>query len=190
MGEHWYLPELMREPRCELERPTFLQYLVIGGTRRLIGTGYVCDAHAGPPAWFDGHAIWHEHGPALCRWNQKATIDAQPFANVMPNDLNERTWQELCTGFRGEALERKVVMLHTWNWIPAPDGRYVHDNRAIPFLRAGLRVPDADELDSHRRTRRASTPSPSRTAMPVGAWPAASSSPTSGSATGSGTAES
>ena len=66
----------------------------------------------------------------------------------MPNDLNERTWQELCTSFRGEALERKVVMLHTWNWIPAPDGRYVHDNRAIPFLRAGLRVPDADELDS------------------------------------------
>src|SRR5262245_52952048 len=44
MGEHWFHPALLREPRCELERPAFLQYLVIDGERRLIGTGYVCDA--------------------------------------------------------------------------------------------------------------------------------------------------
>ena len=39
-------------------------------------------------------------------------------------------------------------MLHTWNWILAPDGRYAHENRAIPFLRAGLRVPSKTELDA------------------------------------------
>jgi hypothetical protein len=148
MGEHWWLPELMRNPTCDLERPTFLQYLVIDGRRELIGTGYVCDAQSGPPAWFGNTAVWHEHGPALCRWKQAATIDAQPFANTLPNPENNRSWQELCDAWWGEPVERKIVMLHTWNWIPAPDGPLVHENRAIPFLRAGLRVPTKNELDS------------------------------------------
>lgn len=148
MGEHWWLPELMRDPVCDLERPAFLQYLVIDGRRELIGTGYVCDARSGPPAWFGNTAVWHEHGPALCRWKQAATIDAQPFAKTLPNAENSRNWQELCDAWWGEPVERKIVMLHTWNWIPAPDGPLVHENRAIPFLRAGLRVPTKAELDS------------------------------------------
>jgi hypothetical protein len=39
-------------------------------------------------------------------------------------------------------------MLHTWNWIAAPDGPFVHENRAIPFLPAGLRVPPREVLDA------------------------------------------
>lgn len=148
MGEHWHLPELLRAPRCELERPAFLQYLVIDGQRQLIGTGYVCDAGSRPPEWFDGAAVWHEHGPALCRWERAATIDAQPFAEALPNALEPRSWQALCEDFSGEPLERRIVMLHTWNWIPAPDGPFAHENRAIPFLRAGLRVPTKAELDA------------------------------------------
>ena len=40
------------------------------------------------------------------------------------------------------------MMLHTWNWIPHPDGLFVHENRAIPFLRDGLRVRSQAELDT------------------------------------------
>jgi hypothetical protein len=39
-------------------------------------------------------------------------------------------------------------MLHTWNWIAHPDGATAHQNRAIPFLRAGLSVPSLAEFDS------------------------------------------
>jgi hypothetical protein len=39
-------------------------------------------------------------------------------------------------------------MLHTWNWISQPDGPFVHENRAIPFLREGLRVRSRAALDT------------------------------------------
>lgn len=50
--------------------------------------------------------------------------------------------------FWAKPEERTILMLHTWNWIAAPDGPFVHENRAIPFLRAGLRVPARERLDA------------------------------------------
>ena len=43
MGEQWFKPELLSESVCDLERPAFLQYLMIDGHRTLIGVGYACD---------------------------------------------------------------------------------------------------------------------------------------------------
>jgi hypothetical protein len=147
MGEHWYRPDLLRDPVCRLETPQFLQYLVIDGRRTLIGTGYVCDAAAGPPGWF-GAAPWHTHGPELCRTRKGAVLDASYWAAALPNEVNDASWRDVCDRFWSEPEERKIVMLHTWNWIAAPDGPFVHENRAIPFLRAGLRVPAREVLDS------------------------------------------
>jgi hypothetical protein len=147
MGEHWYRPDLLRDPVCVLEQPQFLQYLVIDGRRTLIGTGYVCDAKAGTPDWF-GDATWHTHGPELCRTRKGAVLDASYWAAALPNEVNDATWQDVCERLWSEPEERKIVMLHTWNWIAAPDGPFVHENRAIPFLRAGLRVPPRERLDS------------------------------------------
>ncbi len=118
MGEHWHLPELLRAPRCELERPAFLQYLVVDGQRQLIGTGYVCDVDARPREWFDGAAVWHAHGPALCRWEKAATLDAQPFAEALPNALEPRTWQALCEDFSGEPLDTNSVISKMEERIP------------------------------------------------------------------------
>jgi len=146
MGEHWYRPDLLRAPVCDLEQPQFLQYLVIDGRRTLIGTGYVCDASAGPPDWF-GDAVWHTHGPELCRTRKGAVLDASYWAAALPNEVNDATWRDVCDRFWSEPEERAIVMLHTWNWIAAPDGPFVHENRAIPFLRAGLRVPTPEQLD-------------------------------------------
>ena len=148
MGEHWFHGQRLEDGRCELERPDFLQYLVVEGERRLIGTGYVCDAAGGPPPWFDDDVTWHTHGPALCRWPRGAFMDFEFWAKAMPNDLTGETWQDLCDDWWGTPVERPVVMLHTWNWIEHPDGPYVHENRAIPFRRAGLRVPARSFLDS------------------------------------------
>jgi hypothetical protein len=147
MGEHWYRPDLLHDPVCRLEAPQFLQYLVIDGRRTLIGTGYVCDAAAGPPDWF-GDATWHTHGPELCRTRKGAVLDASYWAAALPNEVNDATWRDVCDRFWSEPVERKIVMLHTWNWIAAPDGSFVHENRAIPFLRAGLRVPVREALDA------------------------------------------
>jgi hypothetical protein len=147
MGEHWYRPDLLKDPVCKLEEPQFLQYLVIDGRRTLIGTGYVCDAAAGPPSWF-GDASWHTHGPALCRTRKGAVMDASYWAAALPNETNDATWQDVCERLWAEPEERAIVMLHTWNWIAAPDGPFVHENRAIPFLRSGLRVPPRERLDS------------------------------------------
>jgi hypothetical protein len=147
MGEHWYRPDLLREPVCDLEHPQFLQYLMIDGRRTLIGTGYVCDAAAGAPAWF-GDAVWHTHGPELCRTRKGAVLDASYWAAALPNEVNDATWQDVCDRFWSEPEVRPIVMLHTWNWIAAPDGPFVHENRAIPFLRVGLRVPAREVLDA------------------------------------------
>jgi len=147
MGEHWYRPDLLEDPVCRLEAPQFLQYLVIDGRRRLIGTGYVCDARVGAPDWF-GQVAWHQHGPELCRTRKGAVLDASYWAAALPNEVNEDTWQDVCDRFWSKPEERTIVMLHTWNWIATPDGPFVHENRAIPFLRAGLGVPARDVLDS------------------------------------------
>ena len=148
MGEHWFSPALLGDPGCRLEQPEFLQYLVIDGKRTLIGTGYVCDASQPTPDWFGPEVVWHRHGPELCRFRSGVFNDASYFARALPNPLNDETWEDVCESWWAEPKLQTVAMLHTWNWIAQPDGPFVHENRAIPFLRAGLAVPSRGELDA------------------------------------------
>lgn len=71
-----------------------------------------------------------------------------PRSAALPNEVNDATGSDVCGRFGSEPEERTIVRLHTWNWIAAPDGPFVHENRAIPFLRAGLRVPTRERLDA------------------------------------------
>lgn len=148
MGEHWFRSDLLYAMTCDLERPEFLQYLVIEGERTLIGVGYVCDGAGPAPDWFGPEAVWHQHGPELCRFRSGVFADVSYLAQALPNPLNDETWQDVCESWWGEPERREVTMLHTWNWMARPDGPFVHENRAIPFLRAGLRVPTREELDA------------------------------------------
>jgi hypothetical protein len=148
MGEHWFQPDLLRDSVCDLERPAFLQYLMIEGQRTLIGVGYVCDATQPTPTGFGPEAAWHRHGPELCRFRSGVFNDASYYARALPNPLNDDTWEDICALWWAEPETREIVMLHSWNWIAHPDGAFVHENRAIPFLRAGLRVPSRAELDT------------------------------------------
>jgi hypothetical protein len=72
----------------------------------------------------------------------------QAWAEALPNALTPLTWQELCQQWGGQPVQRGMSMLHTWNWIPHPQGAFVHENPAIPFLRASLSVPSQEFLDS------------------------------------------
>ena len=58
----------------------------------------------------------------------------------LPNALTPLTWQDLCQQWGGQPVQQGISMLHTWNWIPHPQN-FVHENAAIPFLRASLAVP-------------------------------------------------
>jgi len=148
MGEHWFQPDLLHEAVCDLERPGFLQYLMIEGRRTLIGVGYVCDATQATPTGFGPQAVWHRHGPELCRFRSGVFNDASYYARALPNPLNDDTWEDICALWWAEPERREVVMLHTWNWIAQPDGPFANENRAIPFLREGLRVRSRAELDA------------------------------------------
>jgi hypothetical protein len=151
MGEHWVNRQILRSGQCELERPSHLQYLVIDGQRTLIGVGYLCDADAHntlAPWLFGADVPWHTHGPAFCFRAQGGSLDMQAWAEALPNALTPLTWQELCQQWGGQPRQWGVTMLHTWNWIPQPRGAFVHENPAIPFLRASLAVPGQEFLDS------------------------------------------
>ncbi len=148
MGEHWFQPELLRASVCDPEKPAFLQYLLIEGKRTLIGTGYVCDGTQSMPQWFGPEVAWHRHGSELCRFRSGVFNDASYFAMALPNPLNDETWEDICESWWAEPEVRPIAMLHTWNWIAQPDGPFAHENRAIPFLREGLKLPTRSELDA------------------------------------------
>jgi len=149
MGEHWYNRDVVTSGICELSKPSHLQYLMMNGQRTLIGTGYLClpMSRDAPPAPLFGHGIvWHTHGPAACRFPNGSVRDFRSLAEALPNALTDVTWQQVCQRRSGQTLSQDVNMLHTWNWIPHPNGPFVHENLAIPFLRAGLEVPTREFL--------------------------------------------
>ena len=151
MGEHWYNRDVYELDTCELSKPTHLQYLVIDSRRTLVGTGYVClpnsrDALTTP--LFGDSVVWHTHGPAWCSLPNGSAEDYRDLADALPNDLTDVTWQQVCQQEGGQPGYQDIDMLHTWNWIPHPNGAFQHENLAIPFLRAGLTVPTQEFLDS------------------------------------------
>ncbi len=150
MGEHWYNRDVVQSGICDRSKPSHLQYLMVNGRRTLIGTGYICipfSDDAPPPLFGDG-IVWHTHGPALCRVPNGSVQDVRSLAEALPNALTEMTWWKVCHGRDGEPIHQDINMLHTWNWIPHPKGPFVQENPSIPFLRAGLKVPTREFLDS------------------------------------------
>ena len=151
MGEHWYNKEVYESGTCDGSKPSHLQYLVIEGKRTLIGTGYVCTPQnqgRENNRIFDDSITWHSHGPAWCLLPNGSAEDYRDLADSLPNKFTTLDWQSICKQEGGTPASQDIKMLHTWNWIPAPNGRFAHENFAIPFLRVGLPVPDKIFLES------------------------------------------
>jgi hypothetical protein len=140
MGEHWYHPEIVKQP-LDLQRPSTLQYAVIAGRRELVGVAYTVYNRPGDPlpagfAGDDDH--WHVH-------------DVDKIARAITEDRPFVRWlvdQRIAKGKTGAGNGRThLTMLHAWIWSDNPDGVFALEHKALPYLRAGIPVHFAHHAD-------------------------------------------
>lgn len=131
MGEHWYHPGLVKAP-LDLNRPATLQYAQIDGKRVLVGVAYNVyqrEDEALPDGFAGDSDVWHVHDvPRLAR----TLVAERPFLRWLVERRIER-------GKVGAGDRRtQLVMVHAWPWSENPDGMFARQQRALPYLRAGL----------------------------------------------------
>jgi hypothetical protein len=131
MGEHWYRRDLVGLP-LDLRHPSTLQYANVGGQKVLVGVAYTVYRRPGDPVpeGFAGAGDrWHTHD--IVHLAEAATED-RPFVRW----LVERRIQR---GKLGPGGGRTLLtMVHAWIWSDNPDGLFAMQDRALPYLRAGL----------------------------------------------------
>ena len=122
MGEHWLNTEALLRNRLDPTRPALLTYATIAGSPKLLGVGFVLVTHgdsapSGVPGW---PAEWHEHSGLLA---------------------------DESAGTARLASSTHVWVMHVWTAVANPEGTLAADNWSLPFLRAGVAVPD--HADQH-----------------------------------------
>jgi hypothetical protein len=118
MGEHWVSPTLVIEGKPNAHKPSVLSYTRLGDSLVLAGVGYAVSGK--PPSGFaPTEASWHDHA---------GTVDDALL--VLHNGA----------GMSQEG-EPRFSVLHAWVWASNPDGLFVTDNLALPFVRARLTPP-------------------------------------------------
>ena len=119
MGEHWIRLSLLFDGKFHPSRPEVLNYVIVGGKPELAGVGYAVPLLADErvPDGPAGRDAWHDHD---------RTIENE---TVLPHHHAQSQ----------ERSGARLAMLHAWIWCDNPDGMFIADNWALPFLRAGLR---------------------------------------------------
>ncbi len=133
MGEHWYRPDLVRQP-LDLRHPSTLQYADVGGRKVLVGVAYTVYRRPGEPVpeGFAGASDhWHTHD--VVRLAQAATAE-RPFVRWL---VQRRIDQGKVGPGGGRTL---LTMVHAWIWLDNPEGMFAQEHLALPYLRAGLPV--------------------------------------------------
>ena len=133
MGEHWLHPATLLTGRVSAEQPTILIFSTIAGKPTLLGVGFVATSDSAHPTrdlpgW---PGAWHEHSGLL-----------SDESGVSPGASTEG--------------DTHVWVLHVWTALPNADGRFLPDNWALPFVRAGLAAPAAVNADAARAVSLAS----------------------------------
>ena len=134
MGEHWLHPATLLTGRVSAEQPTILMFATIAGQPTLLGVGFVTTTDRlhptrDLPGW---PGAWHEHSGLL-----------SDESGVAPGENTQG--------------DTHVWVLHVWTTLPNADGRFVPDNWALPFLRAGLVAPVGLNADAARALALASS---------------------------------
>jgi hypothetical protein len=131
MGEHWINIGLVFDGRHEPTRPEFLSYVTVQGEPRLVGVAYAVPLLPGesPPRWPWGEVSWHDHS---------RSVDEE---TVLPHRMDGG--HHAHAGHAGDpaGAEPRLAMAHAWVWLPNPDGDFVSDNWALPYVRLGLTPP-------------------------------------------------
>ena len=126
MGVHWlHIPNLI-DGEMDPERPDLLCYIEIDGSLTLVNVAHGVALLAGqepPPVSWLPPDPWHEH---------HGTIEEE-MLRPHGHDGNDRGG--------AEESGARVVIFHMWT-TPNPAGSFNQHNWALPFLRAGLSVPD------------------------------------------------
>jgi hypothetical protein len=120
MGRHWLNPEYANMGYVDPTRPAFLLYVTIAGRATLGGLGFTLALKAGekvPTLLADAHA-WHEHAGSV----------ADEAFSVSHHSVDDES-------------RFRVVALHVWHPLPAPDGIFAAENWNLPFIRNGLQPP-------------------------------------------------
>ena len=121
MGEHWVSLARVMADTLDAARPSVLIYVNVKGTPRLAGVAYTDLLDPGDPApRGPAPGAWHEHNGA---------IDEESLP------LGHHGAHEGSSVAEGAP---RLSILHAWVWTANPDGPFVTDNWALPFLRFGL----------------------------------------------------
>ena len=120
MGEHWLNVQALLKGTVDPARPTLLIYADIRGQPTLLGAGFAVITHgdsapADLPGWPDR---WHEHSGLLDEESGARTDHAH------------------------DAITTHFWVMHAWTVLENPLGPFAADNWALPYVRAGRRVPD------------------------------------------------
>ncbi|MDQ6769959.1 MAG: hypothetical protein M3Z54_08230 [Gemmatimonadota bacterium] len=130
MGEHWVNTWVLYEGHFDVTRPAMLSYATIEGKPVLTGLVYALLLRPGeqPPSVPGGGGVWHDHSGTL------SDESALPTHH----------------GGMSDTSATRLVVLHAWVGVPNPAGLFEADNWALPYLRAGVRVPNPLSISAAR----------------------------------------
>lgn len=122
MGEHWISTRLVVDGGFDVTHPQILTYLNVDGNPVLTGVVFAIPLAQGesPPDAFGPDAMWHEHN---------GTVDDEA---LIPQH------HSVASAVHGT----RVAFLHVWTRVKSSESIYAAENWALPFIRAGLPVPD------------------------------------------------
>jgi hypothetical protein len=126
MGAHWLHISTLFSGKLDPDRPALLCYIDIDGSPTLVNVAYGMALLPGqePPSVTGlPPDPWHEH---------HGTVEEEMLRPHGHDGGAQAGAQETGAG---------VVMFHVWT-TPNPAGSFAQHNWALPFLRAGLAVPD------------------------------------------------
>ena len=122
MGEHWVNTTVLYEGVFDVAKPALLSYAMIDGRPVLTGAVYALLLSPGehPPAVPGGSGQWHDHS----------------------GTLGEESSVPVHHGGMSDSSASRLLVLHAWVGVPNPDGLFEADNWALPYVRAGVPVPN------------------------------------------------
>ncbi len=140
-GQHWLHRWRVFSGSPDLESPSFVMYAPVGGVLRPAGLAYTRRMTGGTPLPDDlaGTKVpWHLHQPcAVVPGEGEALADGEAD----------------CLARGGAPRQPEIAMVHAWT-VPNPEGPFAHDNVALPYWVAGLKLPVAADLATPSRARR------------------------------------
>jgi len=130
MGEHWLNRSLLLQDRFDIAKPALLSYAMIEGRPVLTGAVYGLLLQPGelPPPVPGGRGVWHDHS----------------------GTLSEESALPVHHGGTSDTSAMRLVVLHAWVGIPNPAGLFEADNWTLPYVRAGVPIPNPVSIGAAR----------------------------------------